>query len=106
VAIVSRYPSGHRQAPVVDACARRMRAMGYSVSRVTAHVGHDEYATYANSLLANGIALVPQYGSPSLDRAALNVYRRRGFQAHGVDCRLLIQYGGAVHCISMQVPAR
>ena len=73
---------------------------------VTSHVGHDEYATYANSLLANGIALVPQYGSASRDQAALDLYDRLGFQAVGVDCRLLIECGGAVHCVSMQVPAR
>ncbi len=103
-AVVSSYPTGHRQKRVVDAAAAKMRALGYTVSRIRAEFEHDEYATYANSVLANGVALVPQYGHASRDRNALEVYRRLGFEARGVDCELLIQYGGAIHCISMQVP--
>lgn len=105
-AVVSQYPTGHRQKAVTDAAAAQLQTMGYQVSRVMAHTGHDEYATYSNAVLANGIVLVPQYGNPALDQAALDTYNAQGFQARGVDCALLIQYGGAVHCISMQVPAR
>ena len=81
-----------------------MRALGYQVVRVPSAYPHDEYATYANSTLANGVALVPQYGDATRDRAALDAYRGLGFTAVGIDCRQLIRYGGATHCISMQVP--
>lgn len=104
-ALVSRYPSGHKQAAVTNAAASKMRALGYQVTRVDADTGHDEYATYTNSLLANGIALVPQYRSSSKNRAALDAYRALGYRAVGIDSRLVIQYGGATHCLSMQVPA-
>ncbi len=103
-ALVSRYPAGHRQKPITDACANRVAAMGYQVTRVDVATSHDEYATYANSTLANGIALIPQYGNAQKDQAALDAYRAVGFRPVGVDCRLIIQYGGATHCISMQVP--
>ena len=80
--------------------------MGYTVERLQAHVAHDEYATYANAAFAGRIALVPQYGNAALDQAALDTYTRLGFTARPVDCELLIQYGGAIHCISMQVPTQ
>lgn len=104
-ALVSSYPSSHRQTRVVDAAAAKLRGLGYSVTRVPAHQTYDEYATYSNSVLANGIALVPQYGSATKDREALRAYERLGFRAVGVDSRLIIRYSGATHCVSMQVPA-
>ena len=74
------------------------------MTRVDSEYQHDEYGTYANSVLANGIALVPQYGNATKDAAALNAYRALGFTAVGIDNRLIIQYGGATHCVSMQIP--
>ena len=104
-AIVSRYPPGHRQATVCDDAARTLQSEGYTVVRVDADYTHDEYGTYANSVLANGIALIPQYSSASKNAAALAAYTSLGFRAIGVDSRLLIRYGGATHCISMQIPS-
>ena len=103
-AVVSRYPQGHRQARVVDACAQVMAQKGYRVLRVDADYQHDEYGTYANAISVNGLQLVPQYANATKNRAALDVYASAGFQSVGVDNRLIIQYGGAIHCISMQVP--
>ncbi|RMG15437.1 MAG: hypothetical protein D6731_08420 [Planctomycetota bacterium] len=104
-ALVSSYPASHRQARVVDAAAAAFRARGYRVVRVAADHQYDEYATYSNSVLANGIALVPQYTSASKNAAALRAYRDLGYRAVGVDSRLIIRYAGATHCVSMQVPA-
>lgn len=103
-ALVSRYPSGHRQYPIVEEAARKMVALGYRVTRVDSATSWDEYATYANSVLANGIALVPQYGVASRDQAALQAYTSLGFRAVGIDSRQIIRYGGATHCLSMQIP--
>jgi agmatine deiminase len=103
-AIVSRYPSNHRQARIVNEAATKMQALGYNVTRVDSATGWDEYATYANSTLANGIALIPQYGDATKDRAALDAYRTLGFRPVGIDSRQIIRYGGATHCLSMQVP--
>lgn len=105
-ALVSRYPQSHRQASVVDAAATRMSNLGYRVVRVDVDHRYDEFATYANSVLANGVALVPQYGrSATRDSQALKAYRDLGYRAVGIDSSLIIKYAGATHCLSMQVPA-
>lgn len=103
-ALVSRYPAGHRQEQICDDAATAMEDLGYRVKRVTAASSYDEFATYSNCVLANGRALVPQYGVASRDRAALRAYRDLGYQAIGIDSKLIIKYAGATHCLSMQVP--
>lgn len=103
-ALVSRYPSNHRQNRVTEAAARKLQQLGYRVTRVDANHTYDEYATYSNSTLANGIALIPVYGNTARDQAALNAYASLGYRAVGIDSRLIIRYGGATHCLSMQVP--
>ena len=105
-ALVSRYPASHKQAAVCNEAADKLTRLGYRVTRVDVDYRYDEYGTYSNSILANGIALVPQYESASKNRAALQAYRDLGFRAVGVDARLIIRYSGATHCVSMQVPAR
>lgn len=104
-AMVSRYPAGHRQARVCDDAARAFQSLGYQVIRVDVDHTYDEFGTYTNSLLANGLALVPQYANAARNRAALQAYEQCGYRAIGIDSRLIIQYGGATHCMSMQVPA-
>ncbi|MGE0712361.1 MAG: agmatine deiminase family protein [Planctomycetota bacterium] len=104
-ALVSRYPSSHRQAPVCDAAARHLENLGYRVVRVDADYAYDEYATYSNSVLANGIALVPQYTNSTKNRNALTAYTNLGYRTFGIDSKLIIRYSGATHCMSMQVPA-
>jgi len=64
-------------------------------------------ASYANFLIANGTVLVPTFDHPN-DAAALRILgdlfpRRR---IVGIDCRSLIAGYGALHCISLQEPAR
>jgi agmatine/peptidylarginine deiminase len=103
-ALVARYPASHRQASICDDAAAKLQGLGYTVVRVDTDYAYDEFGTYSNSVLANGIALVPQYTSSTKNRAALDAYRSLGFTAVGVDSRLIIRYSGATHCISMQVP--
>jgi agmatine deiminase len=103
-ALVSRYPTSHRQARVVDAAAQAFQRLGYNVTRVDADYQYDEYASYSNSVLANGTALIPSYGS-SKDQLALDAYTRLGFKAVAIDSKLIIKYSGATHCLSMQIPA-
>jgi len=62
--------------------------------------------TYANALTVNGRVLVPTYGMPS-DEAALRVYEE-AMPAHEIvpiDCRAAINGGGAVHCLTREIPA-
>lgn len=75
---------------------------------------HDEkvWRTYTNVLFANGTLLVPKY--PQLDpyghAATVATYRKLlpGWNVVGIDCSRLIEWGGAIHCMTMnlaRVPA-
>lgn len=64
----------------------------------------EELETYVNSLLVNGVVIVPTYGQKT-DQQALDVYKAAGFKAVGVDSTSLSNIGqGSVHCITMTYP--
>lgn len=62
--------------------------------------------SYTNALTVNGRLLVPIYGMPQ-DADALAIYRRiaPGFEIIPIDCKLGANGGGAVHCMTKEVPA-
>jgi len=62
-------------------------------------------ATYANFLIINGAVLVPQYDCPA-DEVALEQVMQAfpGYHIFGVPCSVLIEQGGSLHCITMQLP--
>jgi len=62
-------------------------------------------ATYANFLIINGAVLVPTYGD-SADAVALESIAAAfpGYTVEGLDCRVLIEQHGSLHCITMQLP--
>lgn len=63
-------------------------------------------ATYANFLIINGAVLAPLYGVPQ-DEMALEVFHNL-FPRHkivGINCRMLIEQHGSLHCVTMQYPA-
>ena len=70
---------------------------------------HDERvpASYANALIVNGGVIVPTFADWS-DAAALEVWGTAlpGRTVVPVDCRRLVVGLGAVHCLTMQRPAR
>lgn len=63
-------------------------------------------ASYANFYIANSIILVPQYGVAT-DQQAFDILQSCFPErtAVGLDCRDLIIEGGALHCLTQQVPA-
>ncbi len=71
---------------------------------------HDDgvWRTYTNVVFANGVLLVPAYPDrfPDLDAQARSVYQRLlpDWQIVGVDASSLIQRGGALHCVTMNLP--
>lgn len=87
---------------VLDRNAARFEAYGYDVVRVPMASG-PELQTYTNSLFVGNTVLVPTYQSPR-DEPALETYRDHGWNAVGIDCRVVIEANGAIHCISMQIP--
>lgn len=61
--------------------------------------------SYTNALTVNGRILVPIYGLPQ-DEVALDVYRRVApeFSIVPIDCTIGVNGGGAVHCMTKEVP--
>lgn len=62
-------------------------------------------STYANFLIINEAVLVPIYGLP-MDEDALEVVSQAfpGYEIFGIPCQSLIEHGGSLHCITMQIP--
>lgn len=62
-------------------------------------------STYANFLVINEAVLVPIYDLP-MDEDALEVISQAfpGFEILGIPCNALIEQGGSLHCITMQIP--
>ena len=64
------------------------------------------WRSYTNALTVNDRVLVPTFGLPS-DASALAIYRA-AMPDHTVipiDCRAAANGGGAVHCLTKEVPA-
>ena len=64
-------------------------------------------ATYANFLIINGAVLMPTYRTPELDEQARRQLQRI-FPRHEIvpiDCRVLIEQHGSLHCSTMQFPS-
>jgi agmatine deiminase len=67
--------------------------------------GRDLPPSHANFLIVNGGVLVPLYGQDS-DSVAMGIIGDcfPGLKIVGIDCRLLLIEGGALHCLSQQQP--
>ena len=67
----------------------------------------EDYRSYTNALIVNNRVLMPTYNLPS-DGAALAIYRETmpGYDVVGIDCTAIIAHGGALHCITREIPPR
>ncbi len=97
---------------ILDRNAAKFEELGYTVTRLPmgnapalAFSDGAKLQTYTNTLFVGRTALVPQYGDVATDAAALAAYSKLGYQAVPIDASGLIAANGAVHCVSMQVPA-
>jgi agmatine deiminase len=65
------------------------------------------WPSYTNALTVNQRVLVPTYGLPERDAAALAVYRQvmPDHEIIGVNARIAANAGGTIHCLTMQIPA-
>ena len=68
---------------------------------------NDEMRTYTNSLIINNTIIVPSYGLPEYDQQALQIYNEAmpGYKIIMVDAQQLTVLGGAIHCVTKEVPA-
>jgi agmatine deiminase len=64
------------------------------------------WRSYTNALTVNGRVLVPVYGERA-DEKALQIYQLAlpHYSIIPIDCRLAINGGGAVHCLTKEVPS-
>jgi agmatine deiminase len=64
------------------------------------------WRSYTNSLTVNGRVLVPIFGAGE-DQKALDIYREvmPGHEVIAIDCRASANGGGAVHCLTKEIPA-
>lgn len=62
-------------------------------------------ATYANFLFVNGAIILPVYGRET-DDEAIRIVREAAphLEVVPVDCSVLVEQHGSLHCISMQIP--
>jgi agmatine deiminase len=65
------------------------------------------WPSYTNALTVNHRVLVPVYGFPDRDAAALAVYRQvmPDHEIIGINAHIAANAGGTVHCLTMQIPA-
>ena len=63
--------------------------------------------TYANFMVLNNAVLVPTFEDSTNDEQAIRVISKAfpHSQVIGIDSRVLITQGGALHCASLQLPA-
>lgn len=61
-------------------------------------------ATYANFLIVDGAVLVPTYDDAADAEALARLQAALQREAVGIDCRALIEQGGSLHCLTMQLP--
>lgn len=89
-----------------DARGRQVEVSGLSLFPVFELGGVQEYVSYANFYVANGVVVVPTSGHSDMDSAALASIGQAfpGRQTVGVAGNVIAFGGGGPHCITMQIP--
>jgi agmatine deiminase len=97
-ALLSRYR---------DDEGRRLEVAPIAMPRQVEADGERLPASYANFYIGNSAVLVPVFGDPKRDGAALDTLSDffPGRKMVPVDCRELVYGFGGIHCVSQQQPA-
>ncbi len=111
--MVGEYESGHpnhdllnAHADSIGSCTNR-EGLNYRIVRIPMPWSmSDAPPSYLNSLIVNDKVLVPLYGEPE-DDTALFVYQQAlpDHEIIGINCASMAGWGGAIHCITMQIPS-
>jgi len=65
----------------------------------------DAWYTYTNSLVVNGVAIIPSYsGKPEEEAAAKAAYEQAGYTVVPVPSDDSIVSGGSIHCTTQSIP--
>ncbi|MBC7660967.1 MAG: agmatine deiminase family protein [Chitinophagaceae bacterium] len=94
--------------------AADVAALGYKVIRLPMPLPvQGNYRSYTNSLLVNGTAIIPQYVDDgyadseerqNYETKVASIYSSLGYKVSWIPADELIAAGGAIHCVTMQVP--
>ncbi|MBZ0242520.1 MAG: agmatine deiminase family protein [Bacteroidales bacterium] len=120
--MVSSYPDFVADYAVIEENVATLRALTnhfgkpYEIIRIPAppkadgtyaSSQDDEMRTYTNSLTINNSVIVPSYGLPEYDQQAFELYQQAmpGYKIFMVDAQMLTPLGGAIHCITREIPS-
>jgi agmatine deiminase len=111
--MVGEYESGHPNynllndnADSISRCTNR-EGQPYRIVRIPMPWStSDAPPSYLNSLMVNDKVLVPLYNEPE-DDTALFIYQQAlpDHEIIGIDCSSMAGWGGAIHCITIQIPS-
>jgi len=110
--MVGAYAAGHQNYVLLNSNAdsfsrcKNREGINYRIVRVPMPWSTaDAPPTYLNSLFVNNKVLVPTWGLPE-DDSAIRVYQRAlpGHEIVAINCSAMSGSGGAIHCITMQIP--
>jgi len=111
--MVAEYAPGHPNynilndnADSIGRCKNR-EGFPYRIARMPLPWSlSDAPPSYLNSLIVNNKVLVPLYNQLE-DDTALFIYQQLlpDHEIIGIDCTAMSNWGGAIHCITMQVPS-
>lgn len=78
----------------------------YRILRVPGWFSNGTWYTYTNSLVVNGVALVPSYKKyPRENAAARAIYEKAGLKVRMIPSDSSIVRGGSIHCVTQTIPA-
>lgn len=79
--------------------------LDYNVVRIGGWFSNGTWYTYTNSLLVNGLALVPEYsGQTEKNEQARAIYESAGFKVRMIPSDKSIVRGGSIHCVTQTIP--
>lgn len=105
--IVGKYKSSDDSinAARLDKAAALLKQAGFAVTRIPMPTNDDgSYRSYTNSIALNGLVLVPIYlDDRRFENDALQIFKTAypGRTIVPIDATEIIQWAGAVHCITM-----
>ncbi|MDR4988596.1 MAG: agmatine deiminase family protein [Bacteroidales bacterium] len=106
--IISSVDSWHADHPILEANYAALQAIEHPEDKTYGIVQipkAQNWKTYINSLVVNDAVLVPIYNDPR-DAFALQTYQELmpDKVVIGIDCNAMINWEGAIHCITNQLP--
>ena len=106
--MVTQFEETHEERETAETVIAILKEMKRNVVLVPGlpRIVHDDVncvPNYANCVLANGVALVPQYGIPE-DETPLRVLSEAGYEAFGIDATTVAESNYVFHCMTRAVP--